>query len=104
MMTLVGGAIGLAAAIGIGRPGAHRCCYNLRGYDPVVLVASAVALGIVALAAGFVPAASSVAGRSHPRPVRYEWAPDSYNINTLPAAPLARAVAWPQAAAVRVIV
>jgi ABC-type antimicrobial peptide transport system permease subunit len=55
MMTLAGGAIGLAAAIGIGRLAASLL-YNLRGYDPVVLVASAVALGIVALAAGFVPA------------------------------------------------
>ena len=70
MMTLAGGAIGLAAAIGIGRLAASLL-YNLRGYDPGVLVASAVALGIVALAAGFVPALR--ASRIDPiRALRYE--------------------------------
>ena len=55
MMTLVGGAVGLAAAVGIGRLAASLL-YQLQGYDPGVLAASAVALGAVALAAGLVPA------------------------------------------------
>jgi putative ABC transport system permease protein len=55
IMTLIGGAIGLAAAVGIGRLAASLL-YKLQGYDPGVLAVSAVALGIVALAAGFVPA------------------------------------------------
>jgi putative ABC transport system permease protein len=55
MMTLAGGAIGLTAAIGIGRLAASLL-YNLQGYDPGVLAASALALSVVALAAGFVPA------------------------------------------------
>jgi putative ABC transport system permease protein len=55
MMTLVGGAIGLAAAVGIGRLAASLL-YKLEGYDPGVLAVSAIALGAVAMAAGFVPA------------------------------------------------
>ena len=55
MMTLVGGAVGLAAAVAIGRLAASLL-FQLQGYDPGVLAASAVALGAVALAAGFVPA------------------------------------------------
>jgi putative ABC transport system permease protein len=55
MMTLIGGAIGLAAAVGIGRVAASLL-YKLQGYDPGVLAASGIALALVALAAGFVPA------------------------------------------------
>jgi len=55
LMTIVGGAIGLAAAIGVGQL-AQSLLFELQGYDPLVLVASAVALTLVALGAGFIPA------------------------------------------------
>jgi ABC-type antimicrobial peptide transport system permease subunit len=46
VMTAVGGAVGLAAAVGL----------ELRGYDPAVLVGAAAGLTVVALGAGFIPA------------------------------------------------
>jgi predicted permease len=55
VMVLVGGAIGLAAAIGLGRL-AQSLLFQLQGSDPLVLVAAGVALSLVALAAGFIPA------------------------------------------------
>ena len=55
LMTIVGGAIGLAAAIGVGQL-AQSLLFELQGYDPLVLVASAVTLTLVALGAGFIPA------------------------------------------------
>jgi predicted permease len=55
IMTAIGGAIGLAAAIAIGRV-AESLLYELKGWDPLVLAASAIALAIVALCAGLVPA------------------------------------------------
>ena len=55
VMTLVGGAIGLTAAVWVGSL-AQSLLFELRGYDPGVLVGSAVALGVVALGAGFIPA------------------------------------------------
>src|SRR5262249_19605712 len=54
-MVMVGGAIGLAAAIGLGRF-AQALLFKLEGSDPPVLIAAAVSLALVALAAGFVPA------------------------------------------------
>ena len=54
-MTLVGGVIGIAAAIGLGRL-AQSVLFEVQGHDPVVLAASAVLLVATALAAGFVPA------------------------------------------------
>lgn len=54
-MVVIGGGIGLAAAIGLGRL-AESLLYRLQGWDPIVLIGSAVALTLVALAAGFVPA------------------------------------------------
>jgi len=54
-MTLVGGVIGLAAALAIGKS-AEALLYQLQGYDPAVLTASGIALAIVAMGAGFVPA------------------------------------------------
>ena len=54
-MTAVGGAVGLAAAIGIGTA-ARSLLFELQGYDPVVLVASALLLTLVALLAGIIPA------------------------------------------------
>jgi predicted permease len=54
-MVLVGGAIGLAAAVGLGRL-AQSLLFELQGSDPIVLVAAAIILALVALAAGFIPA------------------------------------------------
>ena len=55
VMVVIGGAIGLAGAIGLGRL-AQSLLYELQGSDPLVLIAAAVSLSLVALAAGFVPA------------------------------------------------
>jgi predicted permease len=55
VMTAVGGAIGLAAAIGLGHL-AQSLLFQMQGYDATVLVTAAIALTLVALAAGFVPA------------------------------------------------
>jgi len=54
-MTIVGGAIGVAAAVALGRL-AQSLLFQMQGYDPTVLVASAVSLVLVALGAGFIPA------------------------------------------------
>jgi predicted permease len=54
-MTLAGGSVGLGLAIAIGWL-ARSMLYELKGYDPVVLVLSAMALTLVALGAGFIPA------------------------------------------------
>jgi len=55
VMTLVGGAIGLALAILVGWY-AQSLLYEIKGYDPPVFIGSAVLLALIALAAGFVPA------------------------------------------------
>ena len=55
LMTVVGGAIGLAAAVALGRL-AQSLLFQLQGWDPAVLVGAAVALTLVALGAGFIPA------------------------------------------------
>jgi ABC-type antimicrobial peptide transport system permease subunit len=69
-MTLVGGAIGIVAAIGLGRA-AQSLLYQLNGYDPVVIAAAAVALATVAFLAGFLPALK--ASRIDPmQALRYE--------------------------------
>ena len=54
-MLLVGGAIGIAAAIALGRA-ARSLLYQLEGHDPVALAVSVVLLACVALAAGYIPA------------------------------------------------
>jgi len=54
-MTAVGGIIGLAGAVGLGR-GAESLLFDMKGADPFVLALSAVALSLVAIAAGLVPA------------------------------------------------
>ncbi len=69
-MTLVGGAIGLTASVWLGRV-AQSLLFELEGSDPTVFAASAAALTLVALAAGFVPALR--ASRVEPmRALRYE--------------------------------
>ncbi len=55
VMALVGGSIGLIIAIGVGRL-AESLLFEMKGYDPLVIGASTVALALVALGAGFIPA------------------------------------------------
>jgi predicted permease len=55
LMTIVGGAIGVAGAMGLGRA-ARSLLFELQGHDPLVIVASIILLTIVALGAGFIPA------------------------------------------------
>ena len=55
VMTAVGGAIGLAAAVALGRL-AQSLLFQLQGWDPAVLAGAATALTIVSLGAGFIPA------------------------------------------------
>ena len=54
-MAIIGGAIGLTAAIGIGRV-AKSLLFEMTGYDPLVLTGATIALAIVAIGAGFLPA------------------------------------------------
>jgi ABC-type antimicrobial peptide transport system permease subunit len=55
MMILVGGVIGIALAILLGRYAASLL-YQLEGTDPLVAASAALALTLVSLAAGMVPA------------------------------------------------
>ena len=55
LMVLVGGAIGLAGAVALGKV-AQSMLYQMSGADPVVMVAAVVTLSLVALSAGYVPA------------------------------------------------
>jgi ABC-type antimicrobial peptide transport system permease subunit len=55
LMTVIGGVVGIGAAIGLGHA-AQSLLYELKGYDPVVIALAAVALTLVALAAGYLPA------------------------------------------------
>ena len=55
IMTLIGGAIGIASALALGRA-ARSLLFELQAYDPVVVVAAAVALALVAFGAGYIPA------------------------------------------------
>ncbi len=69
-MTAIGGVIGLAGAIGVGRA-AQSLLYELKGNDVSVFALSALLLSAIALAAGFVPAHR--ASRVDPmRALRYE--------------------------------
>jgi ABC-type antimicrobial peptide transport system permease subunit len=54
-MMVVGGVIGLAGALGLGQA-ASSLLYGLKGYDPVVFLLAVVALAIVAIGAGYLPA------------------------------------------------
>ncbi len=54
-MSAIGGLIGIAAAIGVGQL-AQSILFELKGSDPAVLTLSVIALGLVALGAGFIPA------------------------------------------------
>ena len=54
-MAAIGGALGVIAAIGVGTV-AQSQLYDVKGWDPVVLVTSVVLLTLIALSAGLVPA------------------------------------------------
>jgi predicted permease len=55
LMVLVGGIIGLAGAIALGRV-AQSMLFQMSGSDPIVMMSATVLLALVALAAGYVPA------------------------------------------------
>lgn len=55
MMTLVGGAIGLAAALALGRT-AQSLLFGLEAHDPVVVAGAIIVLALVSLVAGYLPA------------------------------------------------
>jgi predicted permease len=70
MMTAIGGAIGMVGAFALGR-GAAALFYQLEGDDPLVFVASAGLLALVAMGAGLLPAMR--ASRIDPmRALRYD--------------------------------
>jgi predicted permease len=70
LLTLSGGVIGIAAAIALGKY-AGSLLYGLDGNDPVVIIAAALALTLVALVAGYIPARR--ASRVNPmQALRYE--------------------------------
>ena len=70
MMTLVGGVIGIAGALALGRA-AKSLLFELEGHDPMVVVMAALLLVLVALVAGYIPARR--ASRVQPmQALRYE--------------------------------
>lgn len=54
-MLLIGGGVGVAAALGLGHA-AESILYQLKGYDPIVFVVAVALLALIALGAGFIPA------------------------------------------------
>jgi len=54
-MLLIGGAVGILAALGMGR-GAQSLLFEMGGNDPVVVALAVVCLTLVALGAGYLPA------------------------------------------------
>ena len=54
-MAVVGGVIGLVAAVAVGRL-AQSLLFEMTGTDPLVIGGSIVALAVVAFGAGFIPA------------------------------------------------
>ncbi len=55
VMTLIGGVIGIAGAMALGR-GARSLLYGIQEHDPAVIAVAVVALAIVAFGAGYLPA------------------------------------------------
>jgi ABC-type antimicrobial peptide transport system permease subunit len=70
LMMAVGGTIGLTVAAWIGSI-AGALLFEMKGWDPMVLVSAAVGLTLVALAAGFAPA-NRAAHVDPMRALRYE--------------------------------
>jgi ABC-type antimicrobial peptide transport system permease subunit len=69
-MTLVGGVIGVAGALALGRA-ARSLLFGLEGHDPAVVAAAAALVAAVALGAGYLPARR--ASRVEPtQALRYE--------------------------------
>jgi predicted permease len=69
-MLVVGGVIGIAAALAAGRA-ARSLLFGLEGHDPAVVAIGTAVLALVALAAGYLPALR--ASRVHPmEALRYE--------------------------------
>jgi ABC-type antimicrobial peptide transport system permease subunit len=69
-MTIIGGLIGISAAIGLGYA-VRSLLYGMASSDPGVLLLSTATLVLVALAAGYIPALR--ASRVHPvQALRYE--------------------------------
>jgi ABC-type antimicrobial peptide transport system permease subunit len=70
MMTVIGGVAGILVAIGLSKL-ASTLLFGLQGTDPVAMSAAALLLGLVALAAGGIPAMK--AARIDPiKALRYE--------------------------------
>jgi predicted permease len=70
IMTAIGGAFGLLAGALAGR-GASALLFEMKPYDPIVLIVSAILMALVAFGAGFIPAHR--ASRVEPmRALRYE--------------------------------
>ena len=55
LMLLIGGVLGVGAALGLGRA-AQSLLFGLQGRDPVVITVAAAVLTLVALGAGYLPA------------------------------------------------
>jgi ABC-type antimicrobial peptide transport system permease subunit len=55
LMTVIGGVIGIAGALALGR-GAQSLLYELKGSNPLVIAVAALLLTLVALGAGLGPA------------------------------------------------
>ena len=55
LMTLIGGVIGIAGALALGKA-ASSLLFGLEGHDPIVVVTAAAALTLVAFIAGYIPA------------------------------------------------
>jgi predicted permease len=54
-MAIVGGVVGMAVALGVGRA-AKSLLFEMTGYDPLVLTGATIALAVVAIGAGLLPA------------------------------------------------